>query len=61
MINPTSKDIGREVVYQAGAGSRAGKIKSFSKSYVWVVFDDEETPFPARPEHLEWAGSRWAK
>jgi hypothetical protein len=56
MIDPATKDIGRKVVYRAASGLREAKIKSFSPSYVFILFDDEEGPaFPARREFLEWA------
>jgi hypothetical protein len=57
MIDPTSEDIGRTVIYRAGSGLGEATIKSFSRTYVWIIFvNDEEnpTPFPARREYLEW-------
>ncbi len=60
MINPTDKDIGRPVIYQAnypGSEIEDGIITSFNDFYVFVLFARQrggQFGQATRRENLEW-------
>lgn len=55
MIEPTEKDIGRNVTYTNGVGEREyGHITSFNDSYVFVRYGSGSTSAATRREDLTW-------
>jgi hypothetical protein len=56
MIKPTSKDIGRFVIYTSHDGRKEeGAITSFNDRYVFVHYGRGSTHPGARREDLEWS------
>jgi hypothetical protein len=57
MIDPTSYDIGRKVVYRArhpGAEPEEGVLTSFNDMYVFARYGSDAHSKGARREDLEW-------
>lgn len=55
MINPTTKNFGRSVVYKRGTRFMAeGVITSFNDSYVFVRYGADHGSQATRREDLEW-------
>jgi len=54
MIHPTTKDLGRRVVFTPSSPKERGKITSFNEDFVFVRYDGDTHSKATRYEDLEW-------